>query len=116
LEFQAFSTWEEMMSAIEQARIIADGKVQPFQAAIKTGDFFVQDTSYGFLIFGQILQTDDAFYQSEEGKNYRFCKAYSIACSEGEVGDVHVSVISAVISKELFEEIRDKNWNIDLPE
>ena len=116
MEFQAFDSWDEMMGAIDKARIAADGRVQDYQAAIKAGDFFVQDTEYGFYIFGEILQADDEFYKSVEGKNYRFCKAYSVACIEGECGDVHVSVISAVISKALFESIRDKGWSIEFPE
>jgi len=116
LEFQSFSTFEEMMDAIEQARIIADGKVKPWQAAVKAGDFFVQDTDYGFFIFGEILQTDEEFYTTEAGRHYRFCRAFSVACSEGECGDVHVSVISGIITKELFEEIRNRGWNVDIPE
>jgi hypothetical protein len=117
MEFEAFDSFEAMMDAIDKARIAADGRVKDWQSAIKTGDHFAQATEYGFFIFGEVLDGgDEEFYTTPEGKNYRFCKAYSMACPEGECGDVHVSVITAIITKALFEIIRDKGWNIDLPE
>lgn len=110
--FQAFDSWNEIMLAIDKARVAADGRVKDWQSEIKAGDFFIQATDYEFFIFGEILQTDEEFYKTEAGINYRFCKAYSVACPEGECGDVHVSVISAVITKELFESVRNK-WIVD---
>ncbi|HOC91567.1 MAG TPA: hypothetical protein PKH33_04285 [bacterium] len=113
MEFQSFDTWDEMMAAIEKARVAADGRVKEWQSAIKTGACYIQATEYGFFIFGEILDADDAFYKSQEGRNYRLCRAYSVACPDGESGDVHVSVITAVISRELFEAAKSKGWNIE---
>lgn len=113
MEFQSFDSYEDMMAAIDEARMTADGRVKPWQAAIRPGDHFVQGTEYGFLIFGEVLNTDDEFYKSEEGKNYRFCKCYSIACPDGEMGDVHVSVIGLVIKEDVFRRFRDKGWAVE---
>ena len=117
MQFQAFDSLEEMFKAIDEARVAADGRVKDWQKAIKPGNFFVQLTDLGITIYGEILDPgDDEFYTSEEGKHYRFCRAFSVACEFGECGDVHISCVSAIISKELFETIRDKGWNLDFPE
>jgi hypothetical protein len=116
LEVQSFNSWDEMMSAINEARIVADGRVKDWQSAIKPGDHFIQSTEYGFYIFGEVLESDDDYYRSDEGKNYRFCRCYSVAVPDSECGDVHVSVIGAIISKEVFEKFREMNWNVDFPE
>lgn len=101
------------MEAINKARVVADSRVKQWQAVIKAGDYFVQATPYGFLIFGQVLESDNEFYKSEEGKNYRFCKCYSVACPEGELGDVHVSVIGLVIEEQVFNRFKDKGWLVE---
>lgn len=113
MEFESFDSYEAMMDAINKAREEADKKVQPWQAVIMPGDFFLQATPYGFLIFGQVLEGEGEFYKSEEGKNYRFCKCYSVAVPEGEMGDVHVSVINLVIKEKVFNKFRDKGWVVE---
>ncbi len=92
---------EEMLGALGQAMQAADEKVKPWQAQIKKGDCFWQDTEYGFQIYGKVLKNA---YREKHLKNYRFCKCYSEACSEGESGDTHVSVISGLLTRAEFEE------------
>ena len=41
-------------------------------------------------------------------QNYRFCYCFSVACPEGERGDVHTCVITEVISREAFEASKAK--------
>lgn len=113
MEFEPFDTWDEMIGAIDKARVEADKMVQPWQAEIKPGDHFVQGTEYGFFIFGVVMESDDEFLQSEEGKYYRFCKCFSVACPDGEMGDVHVSVIERVIGETVFNRFRDKGWAVE---
>lgn len=113
MDFQAFDTLDEMMQAITKAREAADRRVKSWQAAVKPGDYFAQDTDYGFMIFGHVLATEDDFYKADEGMHYRCCNCFSVACPDGEVGDVHVSVISALISKTMFEAIKANNWQLD---
>lgn len=85
---------------MSQAMQAADERVQEWQKAIKKGDYFWQETEYEFSIYGEVLEND---YEGEL-QHYRFCKCYSSACPEGEIGDVHLSVISGILTREEFEE------------
>ena len=96
-----YNSFQEMMDAIEGARIAADDQVQPHQEAIKIGDHFLQMTNLGFSIYGEVLEE----YDEERMKHYRYCNCFSSACPHGELGDVHVSVITGTISKEAFTAI-----------
>ena len=40
-------------------------------------------------VFGEVLEG----YQEAHLRHYRFCRCFSVACPEGEVGDVHVSTV-----------------------
>lgn len=96
-----YSSTEEMLDDLSQAMQEADKRVKPWQAKIKKGNCFWQDTEYGFKIYGKILKNA---YRKKELKHYRFCKCYSEACPEGETGDVHTSVIGGLLTREEFEE------------
>ena len=95
-----YDSAEEMLDALTEAMEAADSKVQEWQAKIKEGDCFWQETEYGFPIYGEVLEDD---YEGDL-QHYRFCKCYSEACQEGELGDVHVSSVSGILSREEFEE------------
>ena len=99
-----FDSFDEMTEAERKARESADKRVQEWQRRMKKGDCFRQWTPYGFEIFGEVLGE----YDQERLKNYRRCCCYSIACREGERGDVHVSTISADLDRGTFERIKRK--------
>ena len=80
----------------------ADDNTQDWQKAIKKGDCFWQDTEYGFKVYGIVLENA---YREEHLRNYRFCKCYSEVCPDGEIGDVHTSVIGGLLTRAEFEEI-----------
>jgi len=94
------------MAAIEEARIAADAKVKPCQAAVKPGDCFVSDSGEGFAVLGEVLEG------CPEGRlqHYRFSRCHSAVCPEGELGDVHVSTIRFVVTREFFEAMRSEGW------
>lgn len=96
-----YDSTEEMLDDLSKAMQAADEKAQEWQKAIKKGDCFWQETEYGFNVYGKVLKNA---YREKHLRNYRFCKCYSEACPEGEMGDVHVSVISGILSREEFEE------------
>jgi len=85
----------------------ADEKVQDWQRAIRKGDYYRQETEYGFDAYGKVLKNA---YREKNLRNYRFVKAYSEACPEGELGDLHVSSVSEIITKEQFEKVRQNDW------
>lgn len=101
-----FGTMEEAMERLEQARKAADARVKPWQADARPGDCFITDAEEGLLIFGEVLEV----CEDPRLQHYRFCRCYSVACPEGELGDVHVSTICRFISREQFEQAREKGW------
>jgi hypothetical protein len=109
MEYQAFDSLDDMFSEMERQRGIADGQVQPYQAAAKPGDFYRQNTELGFPIYGKILRDPEP--RPERLKHYRFVQAYSVACPEGEMGDVHVSQIDEIISPAVFQVAREMGWS-----
>ena len=102
-----FDSIEEMLEAEKKAREAADARTQDWQKKIKPGDCFRQETPYGFDIYGEVLEEHDA----EHLKNYRFCYCFSAACPDGEKGDVHVSQVTEVISREDYEAVKAKLQN-----
>jgi len=102
VQIQTFDSFEEMQDAERKARTKADSQVQWWQARVRKGDCFKQWTEYGFYIFGEVLEE----YEEEYLKNYRFCDCFSEGCPEGEIGDVHVSQITALISKDELEAVK----------
>ena len=104
--FQEFDSFEEMMEAIERAREEADRRVKPWQREIKIGDYFEKDTPYGFKVYCQVLDE----YEEPHMRNFRFCRCYSVACPDGELGDVHVSTAKRRITKEEFQEMKRRGW------
>ena len=106
MRIYGFDSFEEMMEALERAIREADEKVQDWQREIKPGDCFMRSTPYGFAIYCEVLGE----YEEEHLRNFRFCRCYSVACPDGELGDVHVSTIKRRITREEFEEARRKGW------
>jgi len=96
-----YDSTEEMLDSLNQAMQAADERVKQWQAKIKKGHCFWQETEYGFNIYGEVLKNA---YREKHLRNYRFCRCYSEACPEGELGDVHVCVIGGLLTREEFEE------------
>jgi hypothetical protein len=82
-----YESAEKMWDALGEAMETADENTKEWQKAIKKGDYYRQDTEYGFSVYGQVLKNA---YRQKNLRNYRFVKAYSEACADGEMGDVHV--------------------------
>ena len=105
----------------EQERIArerADSEVLPWQAEIGDGDCFIRVIDIGggipLTIYCEVRELthpeDRALHRQPHMRNYRFCKCYSEACPEGELGDVHVCTAAKVVSKAEFEVLRQLDW------
>lgn len=125
------------MQAESKARQKADASVQPWQSKARAGEILVSDPGYGFAIFHEILDNEklvrdgfekhgndyegegvyilDSYCFSQEPYHYRFCNNYSVACPDGELGDVHLSIAVGKISMGDFDELRENSFEITRP-
>ena len=108
MEFEAFDSLEEMMARLNEQMQRADAHVRPWQARIKTGDCFRRSSGYGFDIYGEVLPEEEP--REPRLRHYRFCNCYSVACPEGEMGDVHVSIIEVLLTKSEFSTAQEQGW------
>jgi hypothetical protein len=111
------------MEQEQQARKSADSRVNPTQAGIKPGQYFI-NFRYGsdLPIFGEILdyktlgvdEVEQEYinesYLQPHMKYYRPSHAFSVACSMGEYGDVHLSEIDVIMGKDLFDFYQENDW------
>jgi len=110
MKVEFFDSVEEAQARLRQAMKAADAKVRLWQAAIGPGDCFVADSSEeGLLVFGEVLEG----YTELHLRHYRFCRCYSVACPEGELGDVHVSTVLCRVSRAFFEAMRQEGWQME---
>lgn len=105
----------------------------PLAAQVGWGDYWVRGTSYdGLWIFGQVFaeaevrfftQLKDARARSEaraEGallrqayrRGYRYGRAYSVMCLEGELGSTHIAHMLGAITLDEFQLARRLRWDI----
>jgi hypothetical protein len=106
MEVEFFDSDEALARRLQQAMKAADAKVRPWQAAILPGQCFITVAEDDLLVFGTVLEG----YTEERLQHYRFCRCYSVACPEGELGDVHVSTVLRLISREQFEAAQARGW------
>lgn len=91
----------------------ANARVKPWQEAIKEGDYFRKPGPYGLTIYAHVQpypNDPEDFPRTHELRHFRFCEAYSRACPEGELGDIHVSEVERIISEAEFERARVGGW------
>jgi len=110
MEVEFFDSLEEAQARLHQAMEAADARVKPWQAAVKVGDCFIADGGEeDLVVFGEVLEG----YTEAHLRHYRFCRCFSVACPEGEVGDVHVSTVLCLVSRAFFEAMRQEGWQMD---
>jgi len=133
VEFEIFSSFEEMMDAERKAREAADAKVLPWQLKARSGDILVSMPYEDLAVFHELLDNEKIVKKNlwkygdsyeEEGiytldiynephmRNYRFCRNYSEVVPDGELGDIHLSIAIGKVSKEVFNELKEKGFRI----
>jgi hypothetical protein len=133
MNIRTYSSIDDMFEDINKAREAADAHVHPKQAALKAGDFVVRyDEPSGLVIFTELLDPAESersagadeseiayaveLYAQGHMKHFRFGRHYSIACPEGELGDLHVASVQATMSRDAFDVLRQNGWPGDIPE
>ncbi len=107
MRIHSFDDLDDLFEQLRKDQRIADEQVQPWQAAVTAGDY-VARPGPGFLVYSEILEDPES--REKRLEHYRFTRSYSVACPQGELGDIHVSTIEHVLSKERFERAREKGW------
>ena len=108
MPIEEFDDLEKAFQKMRQDQQAADSRVQDWQRLVKPGDYFRRYSSHGFYIYGEVLEEEEP---REPGlENYRLCRAYSLACVSGEMGDIHVSIVEKILTKEEFEEAIRRGW------
>ena len=115
----SFDNVEDMFAHIDSQREAADSRVEGWQEKLTYGDYFIYyERSIGVVIYGFIETLEDdedkELYAEPHMKHYRPTRCYSRMCPEGEYGDVHVSSVDMIVSKDTFEKARQQNWPSDL--
>ena len=111
MKIEFFDSHEAAMRRLDEAMKAADARVVAWQAVLRPGDCILSIVEDGLVVFGEILEG----YPEPHLKHYRFCRCYSVACPEGELGDVHVSTVACRISRGFFEQMRQAGWAMEGP-
>lgn len=113
---------DEFFAEIDAAREAADARVVPWQVHVRAGDLalsFNHDLEgwVGVEILDALhgADADERKYLAEtygapEMKHYRFARAFSPVCPDGELGDVHVSTLACLVPREAFDAARAADW------
>ena len=129
MNIKAYATDEELFEDLRRTREAADSAVGPEHTQYKVGTYYARFMpEFGFIIYGEIrdpIQDEiDAGADEEEVEfqrylraqshmeHYKYTKSYSVACVEGEYGDVHVSTMNVPLTKEEFERAQDLGWPV----
>lgn len=97
-----FNSFDEMTEYMAERQRKAKEAISPVQAAMQAGDHYLVDSGLGFFIFGEIRERPQA-------NGFCFCMGYSVACPEGELGDVHLSSMVPIEPDE-FEAVEARGW------
>jgi hypothetical protein len=114
-----FSSLDEMLAFLaktaDRGKRIYNRIPTKVKNALAPGNYFIQDSGYGFLIFGKILAPENAHdrYMLEHNTHLRLVHAYSTACPEGEIGTASATNILPC-PKSMFEMAKDRNWELTL--
>src|ERR1035437_603260 len=119
---KGFDSWEKFYADTREAENVANYSLTDEQKNLTYGDYYLT-VQQDLLIIGYILPQEEVSpsmppkdpeakaeweYEKElmedsYSRGYRFGKAYSVVCPEGELGDKHVADIIMKISKADFE-------------
>lgn len=133
---ESFNSISELFQSICKDREVADKQITNAQNSIKPGDKIIRIT-LGLVIYGEILdplEEEKPHYDFSEPfdvaewqrmkhhfeglwkESYRYGRFYSPRCEEGELGNVHLSVIHMLIPDNDFEAARKTGWPQTAPD
>ena len=136
MDIKFYDSVESMFEAEREARLEADKRVRPWHYNLRAGDIAISDPGYGFPIFHEVLDNEkivgenfekygddyedegiyilDLYCFNPEPWNYRFCRNYSEVVPDGELGDIHLSIVLGKFRyREDFEKLKEQGFLIN---
>ncbi len=107
-EVKHFASLQQARESLRALILESDAHVQPWQEAIRAHDYFRHDSGCGFPIYCRVMEEEEE--RPSYLRHFRFCCCYSVACPDGELGDVHVALGEAALSREQFDEAKARGW------
>ena len=122
-----------MIEAERKAREAADARVKPWHLRARAGDILVSMPYEDLVVFHELLDNEKLvkeylwkygddyedegiyildIYNEPHMKNYRFCRNYSAVVPEGELGDMHLSIAICRITRERFDDLKEKGFRM----
>lgn len=132
MHFETFDSVEDMFDAIEANERAAEAAVREWQKRIKVGDYVMRhDSDEDIWIYTEILDPiageeklcdpnnpedqehmallRDAWSPGGPKRCRRWGKHYSIFSPNGELGELHISTVTAIIPKLVFDVATNEN-------
>lgn len=134
VEIKFYDSWEEAMEAESKAREAADAKVRSWQQRVRAGDILVSQPYPDLVVFHEVLDIERIvgdnlkkygedyepegiwtldIYKEPHMKNYRFCRNYSEVVPQGELGDIHLSIVLGKIDTEVFKYLKEREFELE---
>ena len=107
MEVTTYDSFDEMQADMDRAMRKADTWVKKFQTRIDVGEF-VLSVAEDEPVWSEVLER----YTEPRMQHYRFVRSWSVYCPESELGDLHVSQVIAVVTKEDFEAAQTHGWQL----
>lgn len=136
--FSVGGSFDDVVKEIGRQRAVADESLEPWQREVKVGDHVVTfPFGAGCVSWCEVVDPldddgdDDEPEESEvdpeqaeleraeeefakraygPDSSLRFVRGHSDACPEGELGELHLSMIARVVTAEQFEKARELGW------
>ncbi len=133
MDIMSFDNLDEAAAYMREAEKQAEARLTSAQREVSWGDCWV--TYYreaGIWIFGEVFtpernhqssikagasideaNEEDESLQDAHARGYRFGRAYSVACPEGELGSTHIANMLGKITPEELSAAMDCEWEAE---
>ena len=101
----AADTVAELFAYQAESEAQANARIQPWQADIQKGDAvrYTFDEWPDLVVYAAVLR-------ARKGRPYIMVRAYSLVVPDGEMGDIHRSIVAQTITHDEFESARARRW------
>lgn len=137
MSFKSYASMDNMLEDLRKQRAVADALVRKDQI-LSPGDYYIHYAEEaGLFVYGKILdpaaetlagrelsELDEeeaseydyvrTVYSEPHMKFYRFARAHSPICEEGELGDIHLCTVHRQLTEDQFRQFKEAQWPQDV--